>query len=167
MSALHTLFNGVTWSNPTHQLSAITQQAKLDNTHTYTQSKSERDRRTKSHLLFLTDGVYSHQASDIRIATESVISERLLDLQRKEGAGGWRRKRNKQKKEKRWRRKWNNHRPLNTTPPNHSCNTARPSWSFQFLMVSIRGPTKTKHSVRFLCFLFVFFTIHVTYIRYD
>lgn len=56
--------------------------------HTYTQRKSERDRRTKSHLLFLTDGVYSHQASDIRIATESVISERLLDLQRKEGAGG-------------------------------------------------------------------------------
>lgn len=32
--------------------------------------------------LFLTDGVYSHQASDIRIATESAIWERLLKLQR-------------------------------------------------------------------------------------
>lgn len=60
-------------------------------TRIHTETERERDRRTKSHLLFLTDGVYSHQASDIRIATESVISERLLDLQRKEGAGveGW------------------------------------------------------------------------------
>lgn len=33
--------------------------------------------------LFLTDGIYSDQASDIRIATESAIGERLL---KQEGA---------------------------------------------------------------------------------
>lgn len=35
----------------------------------------------------MTDGVYSHQASDIRIATESVTKERLLKLQKERGAG--------------------------------------------------------------------------------
>lgn len=33
--------------------------------------------------MFLTDGIYSDQASDIRIATESAIGERLL---KQEGA---------------------------------------------------------------------------------
>lgn len=41
--------------------------------------------------LFLTDGVYSHQASDIRIATESAIWEWLLKLQRGNAQDMWNR----------------------------------------------------------------------------
>lgn len=62
--------------------------------------------------LFLTDGVYSHQASDIRIATESAIWARLLKLLR--GRPGYveQGEHNKHNREK---TKKNLRRPLNIT----------------------------------------------------
>lgn len=39
----------------------------------------------------MTDGIYSHQASDIRIATESAIWEWLLKLERGNAQDMWNR----------------------------------------------------------------------------